>query len=73
MQAMKQAAAEFLADKRVAVTGVSRKPQGHGSNAVYQRLRERGYQVFAVNPTPTTPKATPATTTWRRSLAASTG
>ena len=50
MQAMKQAAAEFLAGKRVAVTGVSRKPQGHGSNAVYQRLRERGYQVFAVNP-----------------------
>ena len=50
MQTMKQAAAEFLAGKRVAVTGVSRKPQGHGSNAVYQRLRQRGYQVFAVNP-----------------------
>ena len=50
MQAMKQAAAEFLAGKRVAVSGVSRKPQGHGSNAVYQRLRQRGYQVFAVNP-----------------------
>ena len=47
MQAMKQAAAEFLAGKRVAVTGVSRKPQGHGSNAVYQRLRQRGYQVLA--------------------------
>ena len=44
-----------------------RKPQGHGSNAVYQRLRQRGYQVFAVNPTPTTSKATPATTTWRQS------
>jgi predicted CoA-binding protein len=50
MQTMKQAAAEFLAGKRVAVTGVSRKPQGHGSNAVYQRLRQREYQVFAVNP-----------------------
>ena len=50
MQAMKQAAAEFLTGKRVAVTGVSRKPHGHGSNAVYQRLRQRGYQVFAVNP-----------------------
>ena len=46
MQTMKQAAAEFLAGKRVAVTGVSRKPQGHGSNAVYQRLRQREYQVF---------------------------
>jgi uncharacterized protein len=50
MQTMKQATAEFLAGKRVAVTGVSRNPQGHGSNAVYQRLRDRGYQVFAINP-----------------------
>jgi predicted CoA-binding protein len=45
-----QAASEFLANKRVAVTGVSRNPKGHGSNLVYQRLKERGYQVFAVNP-----------------------
>jgi uncharacterized protein len=44
------AAAEFLANKRIAVTGVSRNSEGHGSNVVYQRLRERGYQVFAVNP-----------------------
>jgi predicted CoA-binding protein len=47
---MNEAAAEFLARKRVAVTGVSRNPKGHGSNAVYQRLRARGYEVFAVNP-----------------------
>lgn len=45
-----EAAAEFLANKRIAVTGVSRNPAGHGSNVVYQRLRERGYEVFAVNP-----------------------
>lgn len=45
-----EAAAEFLGHKRIAVTGVSRNPRGHGSNAVYERLRERGYQVFAVNP-----------------------
>jgi uncharacterized protein len=44
------AASEFLATKRIAVTGVSRKVKGHGSNLVYQRLRERGYEVFAVNP-----------------------
>jgi uncharacterized protein len=50
MHTIKQAAAEFLSDKRVAVAGVSRKAQGHGSNVVYQRLRQRGYQVFAVNP-----------------------
>ena len=50
MDTIKKAAAEFLATKRVAVTGVSRKAEGHGSNVVYKRLRERGYEVFAVNP-----------------------
>lgn len=50
MVKIKQAASEFLASKRIAVTGVSRNPQGHGSNVVYQRLRARGYQVFAINP-----------------------
>jgi len=50
MVTVKQAATEFLARKRIAVTGVSRKPQGHGSNVVYQRLRDRGYGVFAINP-----------------------
>jgi predicted CoA-binding protein len=50
MATIKDAAAEFLASKRVAVTGVSRKPENHGSNVVYKRLRERGYEVFAVNP-----------------------
>jgi predicted CoA-binding protein len=50
MQEIKQAAAAFLANKRVAVTGVSRTPKTHGSNTVYRRLRDRGYEVFAVNP-----------------------
>ena len=50
MQTIKDAANRFLAGKRVAVTGVSRNPGGHGSNVVYKRLRERGYEVFAVNP-----------------------
>jgi predicted CoA-binding protein len=50
MPSIKQAASEFLASNRVAVTGVSRTPASHGSNVVYRRLRERGYQVFAVNP-----------------------
>ena len=53
MQRTKDVAAEFLADKRVAVTGVSRQAGSHGSNAVYQRLRARGYDVFAVNPNAT--------------------
>jgi uncharacterized protein len=50
MNNMKEAAFAFLATKRVAVTGVSRTPKTHGSNSVYRRLRERGYDVFAVNP-----------------------
>ena len=50
MVTIKEAATEFLATKRVAVTGVSRNPRGNGGNTVYQRLRQRGYEVFAVNP-----------------------
>jgi predicted CoA-binding protein len=51
MARTKEAAEEFLSTRRVAVTGVSHAPHGHGSNAVYTRLRDRGYAVFAVNPT----------------------
>ncbi len=50
MQTVDDAASAFLGNKRVAVTGVSRTPKTHGSNNVYRRLRERGYDVFAVNP-----------------------
>jgi predicted CoA-binding protein len=50
MPTIAEAATEFLANKRIAVTGVSRTSGSHGSNFVYQRLRERGYEVFAVNP-----------------------
>ena len=53
MQTVAEAASEFLAHKRIAVTGVSRQPKSHGSNTVYKRLRERGYEVFAVNPNAT--------------------
>ena len=50
MQNIDEAAAAFLDNKRIAVTGVSRTPKTHGGNSVYKRLRERGYEVFAVNP-----------------------
>src|SRR5512133_3101853 len=50
MQDISEAASAFLAKKRVAVTGVSRAPKQHGSNTVYKSLRDRGYDVFAVNP-----------------------
>jgi uncharacterized protein len=50
VRSISEAASEFLSKRRIAVTGVSRRPEGHGSNVVYLRLRERGYEVFAVNP-----------------------
>jgi predicted CoA-binding protein len=60
MVTTKEAATTFLATKKVAVTGVSRTPGGHGSNIVYKRLRDRGYQVFAVNPNTDTVEGDPA-------------
>ena len=50
MQKIRDAAAEFLANKRVAVTGVSRDAKDHASNVVYKRFRNRGYEVYPVNP-----------------------
>jgi predicted CoA-binding protein len=39
----------FLAQKRIAVVGVSDKRET-GCNMAYTRFKENGYQVFAVNP-----------------------
>ena len=50
ISAIRQATTEFLGPKRVAVTGVSRNPKGHGANVVDQRMRGLGYEVSAVNP-----------------------
>jgi len=51
---------DFLAQKRIAVVGLSREPGGkHGGNLVYQRLKERGYEVFAVNPNADTVEGDP--------------
>lgn len=50
MATIREAADEFLAKTRIAVTGVSRSPKNHGSNVVYGRLKDRGYEVFPVNP-----------------------
>ena len=51
MISTKTAALDFLDQQRIAVAGVSRSTGGeHGGNIVYQRLRERGYDVFPVNP-----------------------
>ncbi|MCU1595041.1 MAG: CoA-binding protein [Frankiales bacterium] len=54
-----RAAELFLAQRRIAVTGVSRTPKGHGSNVVYRRLRDRGYEAFAINPQASTVEGDP--------------
>jgi predicted CoA-binding protein len=43
------AATDFLAQRRIAVAGVSASRELPGSN-IYKRFKDRGYQVFAVNP-----------------------
>lgn len=42
-------AEEFLAQKRIAVAGVSRN-KNETANAIYRTLRDKGYEVYAVNP-----------------------
>lgn len=42
---------DFLAQKRIAVAGVSRNKNHHpAANLIYQRLKKTGHDVFAVNP-----------------------
>lgn len=42
---------DFLAQKRIAVAGVSRDDRGHAAaNLIYRRLKSDGHDVFAVNP-----------------------
>ncbi|MBU5424079.1 CoA-binding protein [Cellulomonas hominis] len=60
MTDIRTAATDFLAARRIAVTGVSRTPGSHGGNVVYRRLRETGYEVFAVNPNAETVEDDPA-------------
>lgn len=51
MITLRDAATDFLNQRRIAVAGVSRHPEGgHSANGIYNRLKQRGYEVFAVNP-----------------------
>ena len=45
----KKAVEEFLAQNKIAVVGVSRKKAKFG-NAIYRELKQKGYNVFPVNP-----------------------
>ena len=46
---MNQAIQDFINCKNIAVVGVSRNPNKFG-NLAYKELKERGYQVYPVNP-----------------------
>lgn len=53
MATMREATKDFLAQRCVAVAGVSRDPN-QAANNIYRKLRAEGYTVFALNPnTPT--------------------
>ena len=49
MNTLKETVDDFLAQKRIAVAGISRKGDSP-ANFVYRKLRDAGHQVFAVNP-----------------------
>ena len=52
MPTLTESVDEFLAQKRIAVVGVSRKGD-IPANSVYKKLRGAGYEVFATNPNAT--------------------
>jgi uncharacterized protein len=52
MEELKRAAGAFLAHRRIGVAGVSREG-GHVANVVFRKLRDAGYEVFALNPNAT--------------------
>ena len=49
MSQFDELAQEFLAQKRIAVAGVS-SSSSEAANGIYRTLRDKGYEVFAVNP-----------------------
>jgi predicted CoA-binding protein len=49
MTTLREAAEDFLSQRRIAVAGVSRDTK-QPANLIYRRLRDAGHEVFAVNP-----------------------
>ena len=45
----KKVVEDFIAQKKIAVVGVSRKKTKFG-NAIYKELKQKGYNVFPINP-----------------------
>jgi len=49
MQTVPKSVQDFLAGERIAVAGVSRQSK-EAANAIFRKLRDQGYEVFAINP-----------------------
>jgi predicted CoA-binding protein len=56
---MKEMVDDFLAQKRIAVVGVARDGKSP-ANAIYQKLKREGHQVYAINPNAQTLEGDPA-------------
>ncbi len=51
---MRELIDDFLAQKRIAIVGVTRDEKGWG-RALYREFKKRGYDVYAINPARTIP------------------
>ena len=49
MSSLEVAVQDFLAQKNIAVTGVSRN-KNEAANSIYRKLRDAGYNVYPINP-----------------------
>ncbi len=49
MPTLREAVDDFLAQKRLAVAGVTRIKKAQPANLIYRKLRKAGYEVFPVN------------------------
>lgn len=49
MSSLQTRVEQFLAQKRIAVAGVSRN-NAEAANLIYRKFRDNGYEVFAANP-----------------------
>ena len=58
MATLQAAVDDFLAQQRIAVMGVSRT-SSEAANLIYRKLRDAGYEMFAVNPNATTVEGDP--------------
>jgi predicted CoA-binding protein len=58
MATLKELAADFLAQRRIAVAGVSRDPR-QTANFIFRKLRDSGHEVIPVNPRATTAEGVP--------------